>query len=40
MDGSLSNPVNKLSELYICKSLNNKEQDIKIKYKEQKNNRK
>ena len=40
MDDSLSNLVNKLSELYICKSLNNKEQDIKIKYKEQKNNRK
>ena len=36
MDGSLSNLVNNLSELYICKCLNKKDQDIKIKCKEQK----
>ena len=28
--------VNNLSELYICKCLNKKDQDIKVKYKEQK----
>ena len=37
MNESLSSLVDNLSELYICKCLNKKEQDIKIKYK-QKNN--
>ena len=37
MNDSLSNLVNNLSELYICKCLNKKVQDLKIKYK-QKNN--
>ena len=36
MDDSLSNPVDNLSGLYGCKCLNKKDQDIKIKYKEQK----
>ena len=34
MNDSLSNLLNNLSELCICKCLNKKEQDIKIKYKE------
>ena len=37
MNDSPSNLVDNLSELYICKCLNKKEKDIKIKYK-QKNN--
>ena len=36
MDDSLSNLVDNLSGLYGCKCLNKKDQDIKIKYKEQK----
>ena len=36
MNDSLSNLVDNLSELYVCKCLNKKDQDIKIKYKEQK----
>ena len=36
MDDSLSNLVDNLSVLYDCKCLNEKDQDIKIKYKEQK----
>ena len=31
MNDSLSNLVNNLSELYVCKCLNKKDQDIKIK---------
>ena len=36
MNDSLSNLVDNLSELYVCKCLNKKDQNIKIKYKEQK----
>ena len=36
MDDLLSNLVENLSGLYECKCLNKKDQDIKIKYKEQK----
>ena len=36
MNDSLSNPVDILSGLYDCECLNKKDQDIKIKYKEQK----
>ena len=36
MNDSLSNLVDNLSELYTCKCLNKKDQDINIKYKEQK----
>ena len=36
MNDSLSNLVDNLSELYTCKCLDKKDQDIKIKYKEQK----
>ena len=36
MNDSLSNLVGNLSELYTCKCLDKKDQDIKIKYKEQK----
>ena len=36
MNDSLSNLVDNLSELYECKCLNKKDQDIKIKCKEQK----
>ena len=36
MDDSLSNLLDNLSELYECKCINKKDQDIKIKYKEQK----
>ena len=36
MNDSLSNLVDNLSGLYECKCLNKKDQDIKIKYKEQK----
>ena len=37
MNDSLSNLVDNLSELYVCKCLNKKEKSIKIKYKEQNN---
>ena len=37
MNDSLSNVVDNLSELYVCKCLNKEEQDIKIKYKQQNN---
>ena len=37
MNDSLSNLVDNLSELYVCKCLNKKEQTIKIKYKKQNN---
>ena len=36
MNDSLSYPVDILSGLYDCECLNKKDQDIKIKYKEQK----
>ena len=36
MNDSFSNLVDNLSELYVCKCLNKKDQDIKIKCKEQK----
>ena len=36
MNDSLSNLADNLSGLYECKWINKKDQDIKIKYKEQK----
>ena len=36
MDDSLSNLVDNLSGLYECKCINKKDQDVKIKSKEQK----
>ena len=36
MNDSVSNLIDNLSELYVCKCLNKKDQNIKIKYNEQK----
>ena len=36
MNDSLSNLVDNLSELYTCKCLDKKDQDIKVTYKEKK----
>ena len=36
MKDSLSNLVDNLSKLYICKCLDKKDQDIKVTYKEKK----